>query len=190
MTREEAIKILRVRQEYATLIKEQVLQEAIDMAISALSEAENGCDGCLYEASDGSLFPCNICRLNYGCKYEKDDSKNITESPNGVVEKNDEVIEPSDLISRAEAIEAVTAEGRKVYTSEYANAERIIYEADAVEALAMLPSAEAVQGEWIMHGEPPWYVRECSKCGTKWHQWSGDKTPNYCGHCGAKMKRR
>ena len=56
----------------------------------------------------------------------------------------------------------------------------------ATEAL----SAEAVQGEWIMHGEPPWYVRECSKCGTKWHQWSGDKTPNYCGHCGAKMKRR
>lgn len=28
-------------------------------------------------------------------------------------------------------------------------------------------SAEAVQGEWIMHGEPPWYVRECSECGTK-----------------------
>ena len=47
-------------------------------------------------------------------------------------------------ISRADAIEAVMAEGRKVYTSEYANAERIIYEADAVEALAMLPSAEAV----------------------------------------------
>ena len=49
-------------------------------------------------------------------------------------------------------------------------------------------SAEAVQGEWIMHGEPPWYVRECSKCGTKWHQWSGDSNPNFCGHCGAKMK--
>ena len=54
----------------------------------------------------------------------------------------------------------------------------------AIEAL----SAEAVQGEWIMHGEPPWYVRECSKCGTKWHQWSGDSNPNFCGHCGAKMK--
>ena len=54
----------------------------------------------------------------------------------------------TDIISRADAIEAVMAEGRKVYTSEYANAERIIYEADAVEALAMLPSAEAVQG-WI-----------------------------------------
>ena len=47
-----------------------------------------------------------------------------------------------DLISRQDAIEAVMAEGRKVYTSECANAERIIYEADAVEALSMLPSAE------------------------------------------------
>lgn len=46
-----------------------------------------------------------------------------------------------DPISRSDAIEAVMAEGRKVYTSEYANAERVIYEADAVEALAMLPSA-------------------------------------------------
>lgn len=50
----------------------------------------------------------------------------------------------SDNISRADAIEAVVAEGRKVYTSEYANAERIVYEADAVEALSMLPSADTV----------------------------------------------
>lgn len=53
----------------------------------------------------------------------------------------------TDYISRADAIEAVMAEGRKVYTSEYANAERIVYEADAVEALSMLPSADA---------EPKW----------------------------------
>lgn len=52
-----------------------------------------------------------------------------------------------DLIYRADAIEAVMAEGRKVYTSEYANAERVIYEADAVEALSMLPSAEQVTGK-------------------------------------------
>jgi hypothetical protein len=38
MTREEAIKILRIRKEYVTLIKENILQEAIDMAIEALSE--------------------------------------------------------------------------------------------------------------------------------------------------------
>lgn len=44
------------------------------------------------------------------------------------------------------------------------------------------------RGEWIMYGDPPWYVRECSQCGTKWHQWSGDSNPNYCGECGAYMR--
>ena len=56
----------------------------------------------------------------------------------------DKMVEHTDYISRADAIEAVMAEGRKVYTSECASAERIIYEEDAVEALAMLPSADAV----------------------------------------------
>lgn len=54
----------------------------------------------------------------------------------------------------------------------------------AIEAL----KADRPRGEWIVHGEPPWYVRECSKCGTKWHQWSGDSSPNYCGECGADMR--
>ena len=49
-------------------------------------------------------------------------------------------------------------------------------------------SADRPRGEWIVHGEPPWYVRECSECGTKWHQWSGDSNPNYCGNCGADMR--
>lgn len=49
-------------------------------------------------------------------------------------------------------------------------------------------SAETAQGEWIIHGDPPWVVRECSQCGTKWHHWSGGANPNYCGHCGARMK--
>lgn len=54
-------------------------------------------------------------------------------------------------------------------------------------AIALL-SADRPMGEWIVHGEPPWLIRECSKCGAKWHQWSGDKMPNYCSNCGAKMK--
>ena len=58
----------------------------------------------------------------------------------------------TDYIKREDAIDAVMAEGRKVYTSEYANAERIIYEADAVEALSMLPSADAEQVAYICDG--------------------------------------
>lgn len=89
---------------------------------------------------------------------------------------------PTDLISRADAINAVMEESRKVYTSEYANAERIIYEADAVEALAMLPSAEAVQGEWVIceNGN-----KECSLCG---HE-RQDGWDYFCGYCGARMLR-
>lgn len=54
MTREEAIKILRVRQEYATLIKEQVLQEAIDMAISALEQKNTYAD--VINSTDNKVY--------------------------------------------------------------------------------------------------------------------------------------
>ena len=59
----------------------------------------------------------------------------------------------------------------------------------AIEALKneTILSADRPRGKWIIHGEPPWYVRECSECGAKWHQWSGGSNPNYCGNCGAKM---
>lgn len=93
-------------------------------------------------------------------------------------------------MTREEAIHELQ-EDKRLYETEVCHAGdgspdgRLLEALDmAIEAL----SAEAVQGEWIMHGEPPWYVRECSECGTKWHQWSGDANPNYCGHCGAKMK--
>lgn len=51
-----------------------------------------------------------------------------------------------------------------------------------------MPSAERTKGEWILHGEPPWKVRECSECGEKWHHWTGDALPNFCGNCGAEME--
>ena len=130
MTREEAIARFKGIKDSMSISVAQSkfykskaeLNELCDMAISALTEAENGCDGCLYEVSDGSLFHCNICRLNYGCMYEKDDSNNITESPNDAIETDDEAIEQnalmsheeawaeieSDLISRADAINALS----------------------------------------------------------------------------------
>lgn len=42
-------------------------------------------------------------------------------------------------------------------------------------------------GKWIIHGEPPWYVIECSECGGKWQHWSGYKLLSFCGNCGADM---
>lgn len=44
-----------------------------------------------------------------------------------------------------------------------------------------------VHGKWKLHGESPWYVRECSECGEKWHHWSGYELPKFCSHCGSRM---
>lgn len=117
-----------------------------------------------------------------------------------------------DLISRADAIEAVCngchwwsgqCDNDKAFRCDEVCRIEALPSADAVEVDRtsewvavrreeyedyLAKSADAVHGEWIMHGEPPWLVRECSECGTKWHQWSGDSNPNYCGHCGARMK--
>ena len=49
-----------------------------------------------------------------------------------------------------------------------------------------IPSVEK-QGEWIIHGESPLYVKECSACGSKFfHHAMEDLTP-YCAECGARM---
>lgn len=53
----------------------------------------------------------------------------------------------SDLIDRQKAIDALIAEGRDV-DSRYLESERIIHESDAVESIAMLPSAQP-EPRWI-----------------------------------------
>lgn len=59
---------------------------------------------------------------------------------------------------------------------------------DAVKAL---PSADRPQGEWIGYEIPS----ECSVCGHHWDEyvfgqdiWHDGSVPNYCPHCGARMK--
>lgn len=92
-------------------------------------------------------------------------------------------------MTREEAIRELR-EDKALYETDNCHAGDGSPDGDLLEAIDM--AIEALQadrprGKWIMHGEPPWYVRECSECGTKWHQWSGDSNPNYCGNCGAKM---
>lgn len=81
-----------------------------------------------------------------------------------------------DLISRADAIEAVIE-----YWDGYAkplDSWDVMNQTRAV--LETLPSAEAVQGEWIDTGN--WMGIECSRC--KCH--SRYVTP-FCSQCGARM---
>lgn len=57
-----------------------------------------------------------------------------------------------DYIRRADAIDAIIAEGRTV-DSRYLESERIVHECDAVEALAMLPSARPTDGDLISRAD-------------------------------------
>lgn len=47
--------------------------------------------------------------------------------------------------------------------------------------------APVVHAHWIKHGEPPWYVIECSECGAKWQTGGSWDANDFCGNCGAKM---
>ena len=52
------------------------------------------------------------------------------------------------------------------------------------------PTADVVpvvHAYWIKHGEPPWYVIECSECGAKWQTSGSWDANNFCGNCGSKM---
>ena len=103
----------------------------------------------------------------------------------------------ADLISRADAIRWVKTEcnpyGKP--TLDYNSGLKVIEHLKKMPS--SLPSAEAVQGEWIRKekeindcdGHRAFYWYECSQCGTKppkdtWgHEWHS----NFCPNCGAKM---
>ena len=98
----------------------------------------------------------------------------------------DKRVEHTDLISRADAIDAVASITMSIHLSEV-----------ICDKLLALPSADAVHGEWVekevMVDEDTniteWQSARCSVCG-KYHT-----TPymyyfdnfNFCPNCGAKM---
>lgn len=60
----------------------------------------------------------------------------------------------------------------------------LYFAAAAIEALqAEVPK----RGEWIIHGEPPMLVIECSVCGQKYFNHVMQEKAKYCSMCGAKM---
>lgn len=86
--------------------------------------------------------------------------------------------EPSDLISREKAIEAMELESAKDGSYGYIDIK------SAVEMLESLPSADAVQGEWIDVENEPYC--ECSVCGSYIDNLDDDYA--FCPRCGARMK--
>lgn len=83
-----------------------------------------------------------------------------------------------DTISRAAAIDAVAKALKGTFVE---------YEDIAEKIINKVPSADR-KGHWIKHGEPPWYVIECSECGAKWQMSGSWDANNFCGNCGADMR--
>ena len=93
----------------------------------------------------------------------------------------------NDLISRQAAIDALVKHSYLIrYDFGFTSIENGMTITGIKQALSELPSAER-RGHWIKHGEPPWYVIECSECGAKWHMSGSWDANNFCGNCGAKM---
>ena len=87
----------------------------------------------------------------------------------------------SDLISRQAAIDEANA-----WLLDCFKAQKQDRSCGLIRRLEDLPSADR-KGHWIKHGEPPWYVIECSECGAKWQMSGSWDANNFCGNCGAKM---
>lgn len=145
MNKEEAIEKLNALAWVQGGPDREEMIEAISMAIESLSaEDEQGVGR--YENAMQKLR--DMPRYLNGVKEKqiiKISTNYTTEKPNGVVDsKNDVVVEPTDLISRADAIGAVRKlieEPSKYYT-QYNNGIE-----DSVKALSALPSAEQVTGK-------------------------------------------
>lgn len=61
---------------------------------------------------------------------------------------------------------------------------------DALMEIKTAPTIEPERkkGKWMIHGEPPMYVKECSACGEKFFHHQGQTLTPYCSMCGADMR--
>ena len=98
----------------------------------------------------------------------------------------DKMAEHTDLISRADAIEAVAQQWlfEASVGNPYVNDDDIgEYRKLAEELFEDVPSADAVQGEWIDVENEPYC--ECSVCGSYIDNLDDDYA--FCPRCGARM---
>ena len=91
----------------------------------------------------------------------------------------------TDYISRADAIEAICNAQCELDVPHYPQCDQVKW-CDEVKALLALPSAEAVQGEWVdwLGNGNEWECSIC-KCSVESH---GSIAYKYCPMCGARMK--
>ena len=133
---------------------------------------------------------CDICKRDM-CEICVADNANPYCVPSHYEIKQDEP--QGDLISRADAIEALGEEPPVWCDEDYEIAERDQWRAD-IEAIKSVPSADRPRGEWIhspngIDRDFIWWV--CSECGHKiFSETEKDRREfhAYCGRCGADMR--
>lgn len=57
-----------------------------------------------------------------------------------------------------------------------------------IDSIPSVKPQEPKTGHWIIHGEPPINVIECSECGQKYHNNYYQPLARFCSMCGAKME--
>ena len=138
----------------------------------------------LYNIKDGELF-------QYKAKGGTVRTYKISSAePSTVDYRTDESAnigsEVNDLISRADAIEAVRK--CKVQDIRFGNVTSnmmLVQQGEVIVALSALPSADRPQGEWI---EQTTDEMICSVCDAHWDYCDNDCARfNYCPNCGAYM---
>lgn len=95
----------------------------------------------------------------------------------------------SDLINRADAIEAVRKKLQDWGSYAFEDYRRGLYEAqDIIEAL---PSADAVHGEWISEIDTGTWMLKCSVCGCRVqeekYRIAVGENATKCPYCGAEL---
>ena len=133
------------------------------------------------EAEPSDTFVCPMCAdCPDGCPLDK--------------EKESTRPEPSDLISRADAVKAIKGHDERTKTDTLDDTD-IGYSAGldmAIEIVNKMPSVSAERvGVWIKGDDilDNTFIISCSVCGEGMYaHYNDEKYPNYCCNCGAKLK--
>lgn len=104
----------------------------------------------------------------------------------------------NDLVSRQAVLDALAKVHWFEVSSDFSSpigggfenisALHVYFNVNAVrKAIESVPTVASL-GRWIIHGEPPMYVKECSLCGSRFFHHAIETLTPYCACCGGRME--